>query len=106
MKKVPVLVIVVVAGMVVVVDVIEADDVTGLVVVVIDADDVIRMVFVFVAGDITGVGVVVCITGWLVMISIVEIAKCLDEKHCKESARKCLNQDIVNDMSIVTKRNV
>lgn len=54
----------VVAGMVVVVDVIEADDVTVSVVVSIDADDVIGKVIVFVTDGITGMMVFIFVIGW------------------------------------------
>lgn len=62
------LVTVVVAGMVVVVDIIEADDVTVSIVVLGDADDVIGKVIVFVTDGITGMMVFIFVIGWLVMI--------------------------------------
>lgn len=62
----------VVAGMFVVVDVIEADDVTVSVVVSIDADDVIGKVIVFVTDGITGMMVFIFVIGWLVMIYLVK----------------------------------
>lgn len=58
------LVTVVVAGTVVVVDIIEADDVTVSVVVSIDADDVIGKVIVFVTDGITGMMVFIFVIGW------------------------------------------
>lgn len=62
------LVTVVVAGIVVVVDIIEADDVTVSIVVLGDADDVIGKVIVFVTDGITGMMVFIFVIGWLVMI--------------------------------------
>lgn len=62
------LVTVVVPGMVVVIDGIEADDVTVSVVVSIDADDVIGKVIEFVTDGITGMMVFIFVIGWLVMI--------------------------------------
>lgn len=58
------LVTVVVAGMVVVVDIIEADDVTVSLVVLVDADDVIGKVIEFVTDGITYDGFYIC--NWLV----------------------------------------
>lgn len=49
---------------VVVVDVIEADDVTVSVVVLIDADDVIGKVIEFVTDGITGMMVFIFVIGW------------------------------------------
>lgn len=66
------LVTVVVPGMVAVVDVIEADDVTVSVVVSIDADDVIGKVIVFVTDGITDMMVFIFVIGWLVMIYLVK----------------------------------
>lgn len=62
----------VVAGMVAVVDNIEADDVTVSLVVSIDADDVIGKVIVFVTDGITGMMVFIFVIGWLVMIYLVK----------------------------------
>lgn len=66
------LVTVVVAGIVVVVDGIEADDVTVSVVVLVDADDVIGKVIEFVTDGITGMMVFIFVIGWLVMIYLVK----------------------------------
>lgn len=66
------LVTVVVAGMVAVVDNIEADDVTVSVVVLVDADDVIGKVIEFVTDGITGMMVFIFVIGWLVMIYLVK----------------------------------
>lgn len=66
------LVTVVVAGIVVVADIIEADDVTVSVVVSIDADDVIGKVIEFVTDGITGMMVFIFVIGWLVMIYLVK----------------------------------
>lgn len=66
------LVTVVVAGIVVVVDGIEADDVTVSVVVLFDADDVIGKVIEFVTDGITGMMVFIFVIGWLVMIYLVK----------------------------------
>lgn len=63
------LVTVVVAGMVVVVDIIEADDVTVSVVVSIDADDVIGKVIVFVTDGIT-VDVCSFVSVWLKILDV------------------------------------
>lgn len=71
-KNVPVLVTVVVAGIVVVVDGIEADDVTVSIVVLVDADDVIGKVIEFVTDGITGMMVFIFVIGWLVMIYLVK----------------------------------
>lgn len=62
----------VVVGMFVVVDVIEADDVTVSVVVLIDADDVIGRVIEFVTDGVTGMMVFIFVIGWLVMIYLVK----------------------------------
>lgn len=66
------LVTVVVVGTVVVVDVIEADDVTVSVVVSVDADDVIGKVIEFVTDGITDMMVFIFVIGWLVMIYLVK----------------------------------
>lgn len=66
------LVTVVVAGMVVVADIIEADDVTVSIVVLVDADDVIGKVIEFVTDGITGMMVFIFVIGWLVMIYLVK----------------------------------
>lgn len=63
------LVAVVVAGIVVVVDVIEADDVTVSVVVLIDADDVIGKVIEFVTDGIT-VDVCSFVSVWLKILDV------------------------------------
>lgn len=66
------LVTVVVAGIVVVVDGIEVDDVTVSIVVSNDADDVIGKVIKFVTDGITGMMVFIFVIGWLVMIYLVK----------------------------------
>lgn len=66
------LVTAVVAGIVVVVDIIEADDVTVSIVVLVDADDVIGKVIEFVTDGITGMMVFIFVIGWLVMIYLVK----------------------------------
>lgn len=63
------LVTVVVSGTVVVVDNIEADDVTVSVVVLVDADDVIGKVIVFVTDGIT-VGVCSFVSVWLKILDV------------------------------------
>lgn len=66
------LVTLVVAGMVAVVDNIEADDVTVLIAVLVDADDVIGKVIEFVTDGITDMMVFIFVIGWLVMIYLVK----------------------------------
>lgn len=72
----------VVAGIVVVVDGIEADDVTVSVAVLVDADDVIGKVIEFVTDGITGMMVFIFVIGWLVMIYLVK-KFCLYERIFK-----------------------
>lgn len=68
-QGVAVLVTVVVAGMVVVVDIIEADDVTVSLVVLVDADDVIGKVIEFVTDGIT-VDVCSFVSVWLKILDV------------------------------------